>query len=231
MAIKETLKKNSPAILTGLGITCGVAATVTGIMATPKALIAIEDCESDDVKDKVKAAWKYYIPSAALTIASVTCLVFSHKISNARAMAAGALCEAAEFTAKEYRAKLKESMDEKEFDEFDRSVRERRDEIANKPQLLITGNGNELIFDAVTGQKFYGDRTAIANAVGHVNSNVTWDNEVTLNDFLYEIGEDECKLGYEFGFTTDQALDISYGSTLINGEPCIQLNYTVTRLS
>ena len=79
---KVMVSKRSPEILTGLGIAGMISTTVLAVRATPKALDLIaraEDKKFDNghgnkltVSEKMKVAWKPYIPAAITGIASIS---------------------------------------------------------------------------------------------------------------------------------------------------------------
>ncbi len=49
-SLQKTMRKHSPAILTGIGIAGMVATTVMAVRATPKALRMVDDKEIEDGK-------------------------------------------------------------------------------------------------------------------------------------------------------------------------------------
>lgn len=70
-----------PIIFTTISVAATIGTTITAVMATPKALKAIEEVKREknvDIlpkKEVVKACWKYYIPSAALLITGVGSII------------------------------------------------------------------------------------------------------------------------------------------------------------
>ena len=84
-SVRTAMKRHSPEILTGIGIAGMITTTVMAVRATPKALILIDEREkaaefdgSDEPlpnAERVKAAWRCYIPAAAVGCASVACLI------------------------------------------------------------------------------------------------------------------------------------------------------------
>ncbi len=92
VGIKKILvkaEKNSPAILTGLGIAGGITTTVLAVKATPKALKLIEEAEKEKNKARkadepniklttpevIKAVWKPFLPVVAMGGASIACVI------------------------------------------------------------------------------------------------------------------------------------------------------------
>ena len=123
------VKAASPEILLGVGITCGVAALVTGCMASRKVDKIIDETHDElDVVDKViehadteeeevaakhqvlnvyaSLAWKMcklYWPTAVLTLASGSCILESHGILKKRYLTTAAAYKALDEAYKSYR--------------------------------------------------------------------------------------------------------------------------------
>ena len=86
---KVFIKKHSPEILTGIGVTGMITSTMLAVKATPKALILIEDAK--DVKNNelttletIKVAWKPYIPAVVTGIASTACIIGASTVNYKR---------------------------------------------------------------------------------------------------------------------------------------------------
>ena len=90
-SVRTAMKRHSPEILTGIGIAGMITTTVMAVRATPKALILIDEREkaaefdgSDEPlpnAERVKAAWRCYIPAAAVGCASVACLIGASSVN------------------------------------------------------------------------------------------------------------------------------------------------------
>ncbi len=69
------LQKRSPELMIGFGIAAGVSAIVFAVRATPKAMRLIEEEKKElhvdklTPKETVRAAWKCYVPAAAMEVA------------------------------------------------------------------------------------------------------------------------------------------------------------------
>ena len=76
------LKKHSPEILVGIGVTGMITSTVLAVKATPKAMSLLVEAEQDKageltVIETVKAAWKPYIPTAVTGLSTIACILRS----------------------------------------------------------------------------------------------------------------------------------------------------------
>ena len=89
--VKVGFNKNSPAILTGIGITGMLTSTVLAVKATPKALKLLDQAENDKCDElttveKIKVAWKPYIPAVISGVSTISCIFGAHFL-NRRAQA------------------------------------------------------------------------------------------------------------------------------------------------
>ena len=115
----KAVKKHSPEILTGIGVAGMISAVVVAVGATPKALKLIEDKKEQEQKDKltvketVKTAWKCYIPTAAVCVASAVCIICANSVSSKRTAAIATAYKLSETAMREYHDKVVEVIGEK----------------------------------------------------------------------------------------------------------------------
>lgn len=88
---------------------------------------------------------------------------------------------------------------------------------------------NTLCYDAVSGRYFKGDIEKIKKAECELNRQMRDEMYISLNDFYYEIGLDNIKLGDELGWNIDDGyIDLSFSSQLASdGTPCLVIDYTI----
>lgn len=111
--IQRALRKHSPEILTGIGIAGMIAATITAVRATPKALRMIDEREIKDgkrlnTKEIVQTTWKCYVPAAVTGALSVACLIGASSVNAKRNAALATAYTISETALKEYREKAVE---------------------------------------------------------------------------------------------------------------------------
>lgn len=107
-SLQKTMRKHSPAILTGIGIAGMVATTVMAVRATPKALRMVDDKEIEDGKrlttsEIIKTTWKCYIPAAVTGVCSAACIIGASSISARRNAALVTAYTISETALKEYK--------------------------------------------------------------------------------------------------------------------------------
>lgn len=237
LSLKTAIKKHSPEILTGIGIAGMITTTVMAVRATPKALILIEErkeeieAEKLEAMDMVKTAWACYIPAVITGTLSVACLIGASSVNARRNAALATAYTLSESALKDYQGKVIEMFGEKKNEAVKDAVA--KDKIEKNPvvtrEIIITEKGNTLCYDAISGRYFKSDIDKLKKAAGVLNRQMLDDMYVSLNDFYYEIGLDNVKLGDELGWNVDDGyIDLSFSSQLASdGTPCLVIDYNV----
>ncbi len=235
--VRMSMRKHSPEILMGTGITGMIVTTVMAVKATPKALTLLEEKKDEyetdtlTLTEMVKAAWACYIPSAIIGGVSIFCLIGASSVNLRRNAALATAYSLSETALKEYQEKVVETFGEKKEQNVRDSIAQ--DRINNNPvnqhEVIITNNGETLCCDSLSKRYFKSDIDKIKKAVNELNRQMLTDMYVSLNDFYYELGLDSTKLGDDLGWHVDDGLiEINFSSQLANGEtPCLVLDYRV----
>lgn len=235
-SIQTTLTKYSPEILTGIGVAGLLTTTVLAVKATPKALMLIEDAEYEKgepltATEKVKAAWKPYVPAAVTAVASTACIVGASTVNAKRNAALATAFTLSETAMKEYQAKVVETIGEKKEQVVrDAVAKERieRDPVVNH-EVIITEKGNTLCYDVVSGRYFKSDIDKIKKAVNDLNARMLSEMYISLNEFYWEVGLETTALGDQLGWNINEGLiDVKFSSQIAkNDEPCIVVDYHI----
>ena len=233
---KAIVSKRSPEILTGLGIAGMVTTTVLAVRATPKALKLIEDAqyekrESLTVSEKIKVAWKPYIPAAITGITSITCVIGASSVNAKRNAAIAAAYNLSQTALTEYKEKVVETIGEKKEQVIKDKIA--KDKVENNPvtksEVIITGKGNTLCYDTFNGRYFYSDSDQIKKAINELNRKMLNEMYVSLNDFYSELDLKLSNNGYELGWKLDDGLiEVDFSSQISDdGRPCLVIDYLV----
>lgn len=229
------LSSNAPSILTGVGVAGVLSTVVLAVKATPTALSYIWDAESGGDKatplQKAQLTWKLYLPAAISGAATITAIVMAHSTHNKRNAALMSVYTLTERAFKEYRDELISQ----EGENKDRKI---RDEVAHKrvdqdpvetTQVIITGSGDSLCYDSISGRYFKSNVEKIRKAQNDINHSVINHMYVSHNDFYRAIGLPPTGLGEELGWTTDNMMEIDFTSILSEeNDPALYLDYKVT---
>lgn len=237
LSLKTAIKKHSPEILTGIGIAGMITTTVMAVRATPKALILIEErkeeigAEKLEAMDMVKTAWACYIPAAITGTLSVACLIGASSVNARRNAALATAYTLSESALKDYKGKVIEMFGEKKNEAVKDAIA--KDKVEKNPvvtrEVIITEKGNTLCYDAISGRYFKGDIDKIKKAECELNRQMRDEMYVSLNDFYYEVGLDNIKIGDELGWNIDNGyIDLSFSSQLASdGTPCLVIDYSI----
>ena len=241
-SIQNGLSKNSPGILTGIGIAGMITATVLAVKATPKAIKLIEQKEQEALeKDEnfesltklelVKTAWKPYIPAAITTGVSVACLIGASSVNAKRNAALATAYQISQTALHDYKAKVVETLGEKK----EKTIRDKvaKEKVEQNPvskrEVIITGGGDTLCYDITAGQYFKSDIEKIKKTVNELNRRMTYEMYISWNEFFDELGMKTTPMGDELGWNLDDGLiELDYSSQLTDdGTPCITIEYLV----
>lgn len=226
---------NSPAILTAISVAGVVSTTVLAVKATPEAMRDIWDAESEMTdlltpKDKVKLCWKHYVPALTMGAMTIACIISANTISTKRNAALMSLYTFTEKSLHEYQEKVKETFGENKEQKVRDDIAQDRvnaDPVSSK-QVIITGNGDVLCYDTLSGRYFENNIESIRQAVNSLNQLILMDGYASQNEFHHLIGLPPTKLGEELGWTLDNLLEIDFSSVLSEDKrPCLSINYNI----
>lgn len=234
-SLQKTMRKHSPAILTGIGIAGMVATTVMAVRATPKALRMVDDKEIEDGKrlttsEIIKTTRKCYIPAAVTGICSAACIIGASSISARRNAALVTAYTISETALKEYKDKAVEVVGPKKEQAIRDAVAKEQLEKANvtERKFVATGRGETPCFDPLTNTCFKSDIETLRKAENVLNKRMRDEVRVTVNEFLEEIGLDPCdeSIGENLGWDIDKGwIDLDFSSQLVDGVPYLVVGH------
>lgn len=197
-------KKNGSTILTVVA-SCGVVSSVaTAITATPKAIKQIhKDSEINhgdpDAYTKLEAfqsAWKYYIPTASLTLGTLSCIFGAHAVDKRRQASLISACVFANDQLSKYKAKVTELYGDDACNEVQKAIMKDGIEDADEP------DDKELLFyDSHSDRYFTSTIKDVISAEYHLNRNFILRGYTDLNEFYRFLGIDETEFGSEVGWS------------------------------
>ncbi len=244
------VKDNSPHILTGLGVAGLVTTAVLTGQATVKAykyvdgyekfVICNEEKTSEEEKNKYfddlylnrfKLCWKHYIPPVIMGAVSIACIVGSNYTSNRQKAALAGLYSLTEKTLNDYREKVVEQIGHNKEEKIRSEVAQKKldDNPIKEDKIVMTGKGEHLCFDTVSGRYFKSDIEKIRKIQNDLNearlNGTMW---TPVNDFYYLVGLEPTSIGEDIGWTVDDDIKFVFDSKIAtNGEPCLVISYEV----
>lgn len=202
-AVGGFVTKNSPTLLTALGIGGMALAVVAAVHETKfvdqdlknlekEELHEVEQSESKEIKHPImpraKIYAKNYWPAAAIFVSSSACLIFAQKIQYQRTAAALAAYQLSAMNLKDLKEKivqvdgdkkLKTLTDDIAKDKVDKS----KSEAPSKEVYFVGDSEDSMFFDIPSGRYFKSNIEKVRRAAQSFNESL-WDERfATLNDW------------------------------------------------
>lgn len=238
--IKPFVSKHEPEILMSMGIGGMIFSLAWGIKASFKAARAIDKYKETYGKDKltaketIKLTWKLYLPTVLSVAASVPCVIMSNKVSNKRYAAIATAYTISEAALQEYKDKTKEIIGEKKTKQIEESISDDRvtKTYSGGKQVILTGNGDSLFYEPLSGRYFKSNWNDILKAANELNSEAitNMSGQTTLNDWFQKIGLETTEIGETLGWNlmnnSSNLIDISISSHITKDNvPCGAIYY------
>lgn len=238
-AAEKFVTDNSPGILTGLA----VAGTVTTVLLTGKAAystglqVAEKERKVDhkgnfiviDRKEKIQLFYKEFIPAAISGVATVTCIIAANHIGTRRTAAIAAAFKLSEKLTEEYKERIVGALGVHK-EEMVRSdlAADRIEKLPDRNLLVISGS-EALFYDELSGRLFTSEIEKVRKAVNDINYKVNNYYAASLTEFYEMIGLKRTQFSDDFGWNTDQLLDVQFTATLYDeGKAAISIAYNST---
>ena len=213
------IKKQYPLILSVIGSIGVVATAVTAVKATPKALDVIRiDREIrkgkaetlEDLKqtkaDLIKLTWKYYIPSVAIGISTIACIMGSLALSRSQIKSITSAYILLDQTYREYKSKVKELYGEN----ADHAVKTEIIKYLYEDSDIISRGKVLVFYEENYGKLFERTMTEVVLAEYNLNRKFALDGEASINDFLGFLNLEPVVFGNCIGWLSDSNYDF-YG--------------------
>lgn len=206
------LKHASPTLLTAASIVGVVTTAVLTARASFKAADDLSSANPDTTEEKVKVAWKHYIPPVVTGAATVVCICGIDILGKKQQAAIASAYALAESSYREYQNKVKELYGEETHQNImDSIVKDHCKDVylqANDGFGFSSLDFDEhdqndirLFYDEYSKRYFESSISRVLQAEYHINRNFVVGCAVTVNDFYEFLGLDPIKNGDDFGWT------------------------------
>ena len=238
--VKPFVTKHQPEILMAMGLSGMIFSVVWGIKSTIIATRIIDaeklkrDVDKLPLGDIFKLTWKLYLPVVLSTIISVPCIVAGNSVSTKRNAALAAAYTLSETALQEYQEKTKEIVGEKKEKDIREAVSSDliSSNYKNSSQVLITGDGEALFYEPLSGRYFKSNWNKILKAANEINASAMGDisGRISLTEWFDSIGLDGTGLSDDIGWDTTDGkfgiIDIRINSSLTpDNIPCGAIDY------
>lgn len=217
--MNKFLKKNSSTILTCLGVTGVIFTAITAVKCTTKALTLIEkkkdelEVEKLTIGETIKATWKCYIPTAFVSLSTITCILGANSLSKRSQAALISAYSLLDRSFKEY----KETTNDIYGKDADKKIREAIAKNNYSKLPFKVSDEKQLFFDMFSDRYFESSLMELYRAEYELNRGYAKFGYCCLNDFYDLIGIDRIEGGYDVGWSMD-ASNMFYGYDCIDFE-------------
>ena len=239
--IGKQLKRNSPTILTALGIGGVILTSYLTAKASFKAveifnkeqerLDSFEKSHPLDIKEKTRLVWKHYIPPIVSGAVTASCILGVNKSNGNKTAAAVAAYSLTEKAFGEYRKKIVEQLGERKEETIrDEIAQDHISKIPSREVVVTTVSGHVLCCELYTGRYFRSDMETLRKAQNDLNQMVNNQIFVPLDEFYDLVGLPYTSNSSMLGWDSDRMMELSF-STVIGqgGEPCLSFEYNYVK--
>lgn len=219
--------KNSPAILTAVGVVGTVSTAYLTAKATFRLGVAVgsynEQAEAHDAVGITSASelvdfvkerddlWKAYIPAVITCTATLVCIVGANRIGSRRAATMAAAYSILERGATEYQAKVVEKFGEKREQEVRSEIladrlRERDPFEDDSIEVYGKPEGSSVFLDKFSNMHVWTSRDEIGAAMNDIGRTIVNVGYATLADFYYRMDMPAPAYASEIGWSSDDEL-------------------------
>jgi len=239
---ERLVANNGPLILTAIGVTGTITtALFTGrasfkaakIIANEEHFARMQTGDPDyetNTRRKFDLTWQLYIPAVGTGVLTVACIIAANRIGSRRAAAMAAAYSLTEKAFVEYKDKVIERMGPHK----EQKVRDdiAQDRVTANPvthrEVILTGNGDVLCYDSITGRYFESNVDALRKAQNEINYQILHEMSASLSDLYQLIGLPTTQYSSEVGWNADALLEMRFSTVMSTDDrPCISLEYTV----
>lgn len=219
--------KNSPTILTAVGVVGTLTtAVLTGKAAYSSAHLVFAQPRVLDRREKVELVWKEFIPPAVVGAVTLTAIIGANRIGTRRAAAVAAAFKISEKMAEEYRQKVIQHMGAHKEEMVRSEVARDRVQRADGVETIILNDDEIIFYDSWSARAFKSTRQRVESAVNQINHQILQNWSMSLTEFYDLLGLEKTAVSDDFGWNTDEILDIYYTSCLLkDGKPACEIRY------
>lgn len=190
----------------------------------------------EKVKYVVPLVWKCYIPTAAISAATIGAVFLSWKFGRTQLKISNLATYVAEQTFQTYSSNVKRRLQDGSLTEetLAREEAEAKGVVkTNGSSSAIIINGDQVpVVDCYSGRTFSSSIANIREAVNNVNEEIFSSLYASLTDFYDHLDLEPTGVSDEVGWNADHPLKVSFDTTLLdNGQPALVMNYELDPFS
>lgn len=246
--VVEFTDRNSPVILTGMGVGGVFATAYMAYKAGPKAHDILQKYHEDKklikegdketkkavLQETVKELAPVLVPPILMGVATSACIIGGNRISTKRVAVLSAAYSIADSKLKDYQDRMLETLGEQKTQKVREAIAKKdlEEGYTAESQQIVIGDGKVLCKDSHTRRYFQSSAEEIGSAINSLTADVLSDMYVSLNDFYDKLGLEPIPLGDDLGWNVDDAvggkLPIYFTACLTpDNKPCLVVEYDI----
>jgi hypothetical protein len=179
-------------------------------------------------QDKVKLVWPLYVPPVVVGASTITAIVAANQIASKRIAGLVMAQSLSERTFQEYKEKVRERFGANK----DRDIRDEmaQDRLNKQPvstsEVIITGKGEVLCYDMLTGRYFMSSVEEIKRAENKLNYEILNHMYVSLSHFYDLIGLPSTPYSETVGWNTNNLVEVKFSTQMSSdNRPCVAVDF------
>lgn len=190
----------------------------------------------EKVKYVVPLVWKCYIPTAAISAATIGAVFLSWKFGRTQLKVSNLATYMAEQTFKTYSTNVAKRLQDGTLTE-ETLAREETEakglvKTKNASSAIIINGDLVPVVDRYSGRTFHSSIATIREAVNKVNEEIFGNLYSSLSDFYDHLGLEPTGVSEEVGWNADHPMKVSFDTTLLdNGQPALVMDYELDPFS
>lgn len=177
-------------------------------------------------KEEIQLVWKEFIPPVVVGVLTLTAIIGANHVGARRAAAMAAAFKISEKMAEEYRAKVVEHIGPQKEEMVRSDVARDRIGRDESVETIILNDAEIIFFDAWSARAFKSTRERVESAVNQMNYQINQSWAASLTEFYDALGLEKTAVSDDFGWNTDELLEVYYTSCLLpNGKPACEIRY------
>jgi hypothetical protein len=180
--------------------------------------------------EKIKVAGPVYLPAIGMLLLSTGCIVGGCAVGERKAAIMASLYSASEASLRRLEQKVVDEIGPEKAQELHDKAAEdlaKQNPPTSPKEVKLTGKGNFLCYEVMTGQWFRSDVPAIKNDAAIFKDYTMANIWADFNEWLDCLGIEKAEFGDYFGFNVDEPLLLKLSSELktTDGEPYVIVDY------
>jgi hypothetical protein len=233
----KQLKRNSPEILTALGVSGVITTAYLAAKASFTASEVLQGTELPDdrierIKEQVRHTWVLYVPAGISGAAAIVCIIAGTRAQAQKTAVAVAAYSLTERAFSDYKEKVVEQIGVNK----ERSVRDEiaQEKVAQNPPtaaMLVSVEGNVLCCELFSGRYFWSTMEKIKSAVNEINSRIVREEYVFLYEFYDLLHITRTDAANTMGWEDARLLELDFTAVMTDEEkPCMAFSYNYIHL-